>query len=104
FFFNIQGVLIEGKEYDGKSLVLHIDKKYNNNGDVVKIRRYNSDDQISDSIKFTYKYNKYNQLIEENSYENEDFLSSQTTYEYDSKGNLLEKNIYTYEGDVVKMA
>jgi len=127
FKYNDNGKLIEENIYDfNGSPYIKVTYKYNNNGVKIEIDLLNSEytlfqkkiykynyngniivsiiekpyNFISDSLRLseTKIYNNKGYLIEESDTSAQDFLSYIKKYKYDSKGNLIEKKEYDYNG------
>lgn len=68
---------------------------YDKKGNRIKAVAYDDKDEMIEH--YTYKYDKYNNMVEEKSFAPDGSLlyTKTMTYEYDKKGNWLKKLVYT---------
>jgi len=72
--------------------------KYDKKGNKIEENRYNYKGELEDKV--VYKYDSSGNKIEKNNYNSKGELRSKETYKYDNKGNEIEENWYNSEGEL----
>jgi len=96
--------MIESSEFDSEGKMTKKSKSsygYNEKGKIINQSNFNSDDEISNVIKFIY--NNQDNLIEEDRYDSENKLIERKTYKYNDKTIKIEEKEYSQEGDLYRI-
>lgn len=95
---NEMGELSSEKVLAGENQNYWTRRTYNQRGQLLAVRAYDTADQTLWFTKYTYDKKDRPKVMK--SFRGDSSFVGQTLYEYDGKGNLIEENVY--EGEVVK--